>query len=220
DQIRIFLEIFAPSSYHYPHITKLEHGDKIAVIDNQYLEQINMSGYEVVADGIMTDIPGMPLVVRSADCAPVFIYDSINHAVGLFHCGWKGIAKKLVEKGVKKKEDIYGSDPRNLTAVIGPHAGAFNNDYEVGEDVLDAFSKSYKDVTPFFCENRRNKGHYFLNIAGAIIVSLLEVGMVEYNIQQSFISTMSPTGRALFHSHRAEGKERKGKTSPMVAVLK
>jgi polyphenol oxidase len=220
DQVRIFLEMFAPNSYPYPHTTKLEHGDRIAVVDNQYLEQVNMSGYQVIADGIMTNIPGMPLVVRSADCAPVFIYDSINQAVGLFHCGWRGTAKKLVAKGVKKMKDLYGSEARNLIAVIGPHIGAMDNDYEVGEDVLDAFSKNYKDIVPFFCDNRNNDGHYFLNLSGAIIVSLLEVGLMEYNIQQSFISTTSLTGAGLFHSHRREGDDRKGRTSPMVAVLK
>jgi hypothetical protein len=168
----------------------------------------------------MTNISGVPLMIKSADCAPVFIYDPVNHAVGLFHSGWRGTAKKIAVKGVKKMEFFYNSNPRDLVAVIGPHIGAMNNDYEVGEDVLEVFSKRYKDVAPFFCENRRNKGHYFLNLAGAIITSLLEVGVLDYNIQQSFISTTTPTGRGLFYSHRGDGAARKGRTSPMVAVLK
>jgi hypothetical protein len=220
DQARMFLEMFAPSSYPYPQTTKLEHSDRIAFVDNQYLEQINMSGYQIIADGIMTDIQGIPLMIKSADCAPVFIYDPIKHAVGLFHCGWRGTAKKLVAKGVRKMEFFYNSKPRDLVAVIGPHIGAMNNDYEVGEDVLEAFTERYRDIAPFFCENRMNKGHYFLNLAGAIITSLLEVGVMEYNIQQSFISTTTPTGRGLFYSHRGDGEARKGRTSPMVAVLK
>jgi len=117
NQVRIFLEMFAPSSYPYYQRTRLNHGDKIVVVDYQYLEQINQSGYQVIADGIMTDIPGMPLVVRSADCAPVFIYDPINHVVGLFHSGWRGTAKKIATRGVKKMKDLYGSEARNMKLV-------------------------------------------------------------------------------------------------------
>jgi YfiH family protein len=220
EKVANFLHMFAPNSYPHYQRTKLNHGDKIVTVDYQYLEQINMSGYQIIADGIMTDIPGMPLLVRGADCASVCIYDPVNQAVGLFHCGWRGTAKKLAVKGVKRMQDFYGSEPRDLVIIIGPHAGALTNEYEVGEDVLKEFSLRYKDIAPFFCESRRNKGKYLLSLAGAITISLLEVGVLEYNVQQSYISTMGLTGGGLFHSERIERERREGRTSPMVAVLK
>ncbi len=220
EKVANFLDMFAPNSYPHYQRTKLDHGDNIVAVDYQYLAQVNQSGYQIIADGIMTDIPGIPLIVRSADCASVCIYDPTNYAVGLFHCGWRGTAKKIAAKGVMKMKGFYGSEPRNLIVIIGPHAGALTNEYEVGEEVLKIFSRRYKDTAPFFCESRRNKGKYLLSLAGAITTSLLEAGVMEYNIQQSYISTMSPTGRGLFHSERIERERREGRTSPMVAVLK
>ena len=42
------------------------------------------------ADGMVTDLPGVPLTMRFADCAPILFYDPVRRATGIAHAGWRG----------------------------------------------------------------------------------------------------------------------------------
>ena len=41
-------------------------------------------------DGLITNHPGIPLMLRFADCVPIMLYDSENNAIGIAHAGWRG----------------------------------------------------------------------------------------------------------------------------------
>ena len=65
-------------------------------------------------DGLITDTPGLLIAVQAADCLPVIVVDRKRRAVGVFHAGWRGTVKRIVEKGVGEMRKHFGSDPRNL----------------------------------------------------------------------------------------------------------
>jgi YfiH family protein len=88
------------------------------------------------ADGIICDVPGLPLTLRFADCTPLIVYDSRRHAVGLGHAGWRGTLANMATALVEAMTAAYGSDPSDLTAVIGPAIGPCC--YEVGDEVVQA----------------------------------------------------------------------------------
>jgi YfiH family protein len=79
-------------------------------------------------DGHFGAEPALPLLVFVADCVPVAL--SGPGGVAMLHCGWRGLAAGIVERGVRSVDAVE--------AAIGPSIGPCC--YEVGEEVLDAFA--------------------------------------------------------------------------------
>jgi len=69
------------------------HSDLIHCADEPPTEQL-------VGDGLITCAPGVLLAIQTADCLPVILVDTKHKAVGVFHAGWRGTVKRIVEKGV------------------------------------------------------------------------------------------------------------------------
>ncbi|MBN1527543.1 MAG: laccase domain-containing protein [Thermoleophilaceae bacterium] len=80
------------------------------------------------ADGHVTSVPGLALLVLAADCYPVALSDGTR--VAMVHCGWRGLAGGILGRAV----EALGDD---VTAAVGPGIGACC--YEVGDEVLEAF---------------------------------------------------------------------------------
>lgn len=85
----------------------------------------------------------MYLSVTIADCLPIVIFDPQKEVIGLIHCGWKGLEKKIIEKAVKKMEENFVVNSNELLAGIGPGIGSCH--FEVKEDFLARFN-SYHDA--------------------------------------------------------------------------
>lgn len=84
-------------------------------------------------DALITNQPGVGLVVFTADCTPILLWDEVTGAVGAVHAGWRGTAAALAEKTVKAMGNAYGCHPENIRAAIGPNiAGCC---FETDEDV-------------------------------------------------------------------------------------
>src|SRR5262245_14319310 len=89
------------------------------------------------ADAIVTDDPIVAIGVRVADCAPVLLFDPVNHVAGAAHAGWRGAAAGVSIAAVRAMGETFGSRPADLIAAIGPCLGRCCG--EVGPDVLAAF---------------------------------------------------------------------------------
>jgi len=85
-------------------------------------------------DALVTDVPGVPLVMRFADCLPIVLYDRVQGVAGLVHAGWKGTVHRIVQAAVQTMTQNYGCLPANIRAGIGPGIGPCC--YEVGADVI------------------------------------------------------------------------------------
>jgi len=96
-------------------------------------EQIHGNGVAVVTcpgdyrgvDALVTVTCGLPLLIRCADCAPIFLVDRATPALALIHCGKKGLFANVVRAAVA----AMPSRPSDLLAVIGPCIGPCH--YEV-----------------------------------------------------------------------------------------
>jgi YfiH family protein len=88
-------------------------------------------GFQGDADGLITDMPGLPIAIATADCVPVVLVSDTARAV--VHAGWRGVAAGVVTVAVEAME--RAGNPITA-AVIGPHIGPCC--YEVGEDVVSA----------------------------------------------------------------------------------
>ena len=61
----------------------------------------------------------------------------------LSHSGWRGSVKRIGEKTVRRMEEQFGSNPKDVLAVIGP--SICKDCYEVSEHVAAAFQKEFKE---------------------------------------------------------------------------
>jgi len=104
----------------------------------------------LAGDGLITNTPGVLLAIQTADCLPVILVDKKNRAVGVFHAGWRGTVKRIVEKGIGEMRRYFGSNPRNLVAAIGP--GVHGCCYKVGEEVRRKFETQFAYAAALFRE--------------------------------------------------------------------
>src|ERR1039458_1896832 len=89
------------------HTSLFRHSDLIHRVDR-------MPEQPMAGDGLVTDTPGLVLAVQTADCLSIILVDPKRRAVGVFHAGWRGTVKRIVEKGVGEMRRHFKSDPRNL----------------------------------------------------------------------------------------------------------
>ena len=188
---------------------------------------------QLTGDGLITNRPGLVLAVLTADCLPVIVVDKRLRAVGVFHAGWRGTSKRIVEKGVGEMHRHFGSRPRDLFAAIGPGIRACC--YQVGPEVVQVFESQFEYGRELFRETKetdeihqkypllfltaRAPGHsdlpkkIFLDLAEANRRQLISAGIPAKNISDLGLCTSCRLD--LFFSHRAE----KGVTGRMMAAV-
>jgi len=201
------------------------HSDIIHAIDSE-------PDAPLTGDGLITVTPGLLLGIQNADCLPIILVDSKRRAVGVFHAGWRGTVKRIVEKGVGEMQRRFGTRPSDLKAAIGPGIGGCC--YEVGEEVRTKFESQFGYAAKLFREVKdsdpvrekypllfltaRAPGHgelppkIFLDLVEANRRQLLAVGVSAKSIESLPLCTSCHTD--LLFSYRAE----KGKTGRLMGV--
>lgn len=162
------------------------HGDRIVVASSKEKTEPPQ------ADGIVTKERNLSILIRTADCLPVFFLDTVRPAVGLAHAGWRGVQKKIVHKTVKTLKSHFGSDPSKIQAALGPSIRKCC--YEVGNEFLDYF--------PGFVQKKNGKNYF--DLVEAAIHQLEEAGVQRSLVTDSEICTACSTDR--FFSARREGQ--------------
>jgi len=118
------------------------HGTGVTQIGRTFFllsKDVRQSALEGV-DALMTNQKDVCIGVSTADCIPVIIYDTENHAASVIHSGWRGTVANIVGTTISSMEVAYHSRPEKMRAVIGP--GISLQRFEVGEEVYEAFSKA------------------------------------------------------------------------------
>ncbi len=112
-----------------------------------YIDKKSIFKSKPKADAVITSLKNIPIGVLTADCVPILICDKKKNFIAAIHAGWKGAYKDIISKVVNfmiKK----GSDPKNITAAIGPAISVKN--YEVKENFKKKFIKKDKKNIKFF----------------------------------------------------------------------
>ncbi len=164
------------------------------------------------ADAIISNLQNVLAGVKTADCVPVLIGDPVNKAFASVHAGWRGTVESIVSKAIAMMKDEYGTLSENLVCAIGPAAGCEN--YEIGQDVIDAFRDKFSTSGNLFRKTR--EGHALIDLHLANKAQLLANGVDEKNIFTAPFCTMERTD--LFFSYRIE-KKKYGKTGRLMSVI-
>lgn len=155
-------------------------------------------------DGLVTDVPGICLVTFYADCVPLFFVDPVKKVIGLSHSGWRGTVAKIGKETVRKMREVYGCDPGDILAAVGP--SICQDCYEVSEEVIRQFQAHFleKDWASLFY--KKENGKYQLDLWRANALIFLESGIKTEHIAVTNICTHCNS--EVLYSHRAMGDQR------------
>jgi len=136
-------------------------------------------GGRIEGDALMTRVPGLLLVVRTADCLPALLVDPRNRAVAAVHCGWRGTQKRILEKTAREMARAYGSEPGAMLAALGPCIGS--TCYEVGPEVRALFLRAGFPASVLE-ECPGGRGRYLLDLRASNTWLLEGLGLRRENI--------------------------------------
>ncbi|MFC2164966.1 peptidoglycan editing factor PgeF [Acidobacteriota bacterium] len=130
-------------------------------------------------DAMITDLQGLLLIIKTADCLPVFLVDREGKTIAAVHSGWKGTKKRVLQKTVEAMTSNFGSAPESMLVAMGPCI--VSSCYEVSEVVLTEFMQTGfpRDV---FQNHPKGKNKYLLDLNKANRTQLTETGVLEENI--------------------------------------
>ena len=160
-------------------------------------------------DALITRLPGLALVVTTADCLPILIHDPIRAAVAAVHAGWRGTAKRIAARALGAMREAYGTDPADCRAAIGP--GIRGCCFEVDAAVTDSMAAALPNWEKHARANR--SGHWLLDLA-EVNRAILEAAGVRADCIED-VGLCTSCRNALFFSHRAE----KGRTGRMMNLI-
>jgi len=129
------------------------HGTQVADVDDPRTRETSSDQGTIgpVADAAVTRCYDRVCVIQVADCMPVLFAVRDGSAVGAAHAGWRGLASGVLEATVRH----LGAHPSQLIAWLGPAIGP--SDFEVGPDVLAAFTDTDADASFAFVPNARGR---------------------------------------------------------------
>lgn len=187
------------------------HGDRVAVVGSAALTREDLEGF----DALITDVPGVAIGARTADCIPVLMYDPTRRAVAAVHSGWKGTVLKIAAKTLSAMSSEFGTRPADILAVIGPGIGP--DSFQVGPEVARAFldagfpeaglSGIYSSDRPIISDRGPRipdtmQGGLHIDLWEAVRLTLFRAGVPDSHILTAGIDTYTHPG---FFSARREG---------------
>ncbi len=178
-----------------------QHGDRVALVDATNAGR----GHDGVAesvrafpatDAMITNRPAAALTILVADCAPVVLFDPVNRAIGVAHCGRAGTVRGTLPKTVAAMAASFGSAPGDLLAGIGPAIGA--GSYEIGDAQAAEVTAAFGDAGLL---KPTRPGHCTLDVIGGLRIQLRQAGVKDANVHDMAIDTAAATDE--FFSDRA-----------------
>lgn len=157
---------------------------------------------DYTADALITNEPGLNLMVFSADCIILLLHDSVTGCIGAVHAGWRGTALDLPAKTVGEMGRLFGARPEDIRVAIG--AGIGPCCFETHDDVPDALRKAFGPGVEPYIAPRGEKWTVDLKAINAW--RLRESGVQENYIDTCSLCTSCRT--ELYWSHRRTGDKR------------
>jgi YfiH family protein len=179
------------------------HGVEVAIAEGPRPPQAPL----LQADAILTDRPGLTLMMRFADCVSILLHDPVRRVVGIAHAGWMGTVRGTVRFAVDAMQKHYNSNPADIQAAIGPSIGL--DHYEVGPDVVIQVQQAFgNDASGLLSANT---GAIKFDLWAANRLLLEQAGV--RHVEEAGICTACHTED--WFSHRAE----KGRTGRFGAII-
>lgn len=182
--------------------SKQVHGDAVRHVTAADRGKGLFAATDYAADALVTDEPGLDLTVFSADCIMVLLHDPVTRSVGAVHAGWRGTALDLPAKTVRELGRLFGAEPGNIRAAIGPGIGPCC--FETHGDVPDAMRAAFGGGAEPYLRPRGAKWTVDLKELNAW--RLREAGLAAEHVD--LCPACTACHPELYWSHRAAGDRR------------
>lgn len=179
------------------------HSDQIVIVDED-------SSFDdpPECDALITDIKEKPLMVMTADCTPVLLYDPVKEVIAAIHAGRAGAFKDIVTKSIVTMHEHFGSEPADILSALGPSIGVCC--YEVDEKI-----DREATLLGFAFAIQRRDAHYFLDVNMILRRRLEEAGIRREHIED--LGECNACHNGTFFSYRADG-QRTGRMAGIIAL--
>ena len=163
------------------------HGTKTVIVNEDFLKQTQLEQVLQLhgVDALSTDIPGICICVKTADCIPVLLYDETANVVSAVHAGWKGTVARIVEKNIEVLTRHFSLQSDNLHAIIGP--GISQDSFEVGDEVYEQFLQAGFPMQHI----AKKYAKWHIDLWEANRLQLISKGVRAENIHVAGIDTMT-----------------------------
>ncbi|WDP89203.1 MAG: peptidoglycan editing factor PgeF [Desulfobacter sp.] len=174
------------------------HGDEILVVkqgmdfrewvwDRETRETLRPAA----ADAVVTDVADLGLVIQTADCQAVVLFDPVNRVLANVHAGWRGSVANILGKCISAMSANFGCRPENVLAGISPSLGP----------CCAEFVNYRTEIPRPLWQYRTNRPHYF-DFWAISRAQLVEMGVKPSHILAMEICTKCNANR--FFSYRAQ----------------
>lgn len=102
------------------------HGDSINFIGEQSIGDLNERPPLLIApaaDALATNLPGLGLVIKIADCQSILLADPQSRIIANIHSGWRGSVLNIAGKTVRLLQERFGLNPEKTLAAVSPSLG-------------------------------------------------------------------------------------------------
>lgn len=187
-------------------LSKQTHTDNIRIVTKEDAGKgITKHSDIEETDGLVTNIRGIALVVFSADCVPILMYDWRAGVVAAVHAGWRGSVAGIAPKCAELMQSRFGSRAEDIRVAIGPSIGKCC--FEFGEEAVIYFDDKYYE--------KEVDGRFKVDLWEYNKDLLTNVGVKSEHIDISGICTMCRSDK--FYSYRAH-RERTGRLGAVIML--
>ncbi len=166
------------------------------------------------ADGLITNVPGLLIAGRSADCPIILVAGERSNGspvVGFAHASWRSTVKNITQKLIHRMLTEMEVSPASLHAAIAPSAGPCC--YKVGDEVRDEALRELGSGADQFFNRQEDRWHFDLWMANTS--QLHDAGVPKSQVENSRICTICQGGA--FWSWREQG-EQAGRFAGVIGV--
>ena len=160
-----------------------EQGLRVVELDQRHSDSIyTLEAYPqnpLSGDGLVSSRKGLLMVIKTADCLPVLLFDPAQRVAAAAHCGWKGTSLRLLPKMLALMTSEWGCSLAAIRIALGPCIGP--ECYEVGQDLYEVFAGKNLPLS-FFSPIAGRQGKYRFDLKASNRAQLLEAGIAAQNI--------------------------------------
>ena len=181
------------------------HSNKTLIINNKFNQN-----KKYFVDGLISKNKNYALGVLTADCAPIFFYDSINKIIGAAHAGWRGCLNNICDSTISSMVEL-GCRKKNIKSIIGPCIKSKN--YEVDKNLYLLFRKKNISYTRFFTKKLNNNYNFGLMDILHFQLSKLQIGSIAIINEDTYSNSLK------YYSHRRSYHHQLHNTGRMVNII-
>jgi YfiH family protein len=177
------------------------HGDSILII-----KSVNQAAEPAEYDAMMTNVPGIGLLIQQADCQAVLLHDPVKRVIAAIHNGWQGSVAGIIGKTIESMRRYFQTNPADIRAVVSPALGPS------GAEFIHYQRELPPDFYPF-----KNANNYF-DFRAISKRQLKQSGIMDKNIETAEICTACSNDFFSYRRARKKGYETTGRNGSIIAL--